>query len=82
MIIGVQVSFKGLGFTGSVPRYRIAGSLGTSVFSVLKNLHNVLPSGCICLHSYPRWEGFLLSPSSAEFIVVDFCVIVILIDVR
>ena len=72
VIVGMQVSFTLLVFSGSVPRYGIAGSLGISVFSFLKNLHNVLPSGCSRLHSYPRWEGFLLSTSSAEFIAVDF----------
>jgi len=33
VIVRVQVSFKILVFSGSVPRYGIAGSLGTSLFS-------------------------------------------------
>ena len=72
MIVGMQVFFTILVFSGSVPRYGIAGSLGTSVFSFLKNLHNVLRSECTHLHSHPWWEGFFLSTVSAEFIVVDF----------
>ena len=72
VIVGMKVYFIILVFSGSVPRYGIAGSLVTSGFSFLKNLHNVLPSGCIHLHSHPWWEGFLLSTLSSEFIVVDF----------
>ena len=60
------------GWTELMPRYRIAGSLGTSMLSFLKNLHNVLPSGCLHLHSHPQWEGFLPFTPSAEFIAVDF----------
>ena len=43
-MVGVPVSFKMLVFSGCIPRHRIAGSEGTSVFCFLR-LHTVLPSG-------------------------------------
>ena len=47
-----HVSFEIMVFPGYLPRSGVARSYGRSIFSFLMNLHSVLPSGFINLHSH------------------------------
>ena len=68
----IHVSFSVLVFSGSVPKSGMAGSYDSSIFNCLGNLHTVLHSGYIKLHSYP------LQP----LLFIDFLMMAILTCVR
>ena len=69
MITGYMCFFLITVFSGYMPSSGIAGSYGSFILGFARNLHTILHSGCINLHSTNTARGFPFYISSLVVIV-------------
>ena len=83
MNIGVHVSLSIQVSLVCMPSSGISGSYGTSISSILRNLHTVLHSGCASLHSHQEWKRVPFLPHPLQdLLLVDFWIAAILTGMR
>ena len=81
--IGVHVSFWIVVFSGYMSSSGTAGTYGSSIFSFLRNLHTVLCSSCISLHSHWKCKRVSFSPHPLwDLLLVVLMMMAILIGMR